>query len=400
MEGPAKLLRLAAWLAFGAAFVAASGGTHLEGAPSGGPPPVPAAPAAARRPSPADADALPVLTLGPNARGVSASFTPVGCALMRLAVPDRAGRPTDVVLGYEKASAYAQPPVPANLGAIVGFVAGRVANASFALDGKRYSLPRNDGNNSLHSGNGWAGLCWDTAVARGGEGQTLTCSLEVADGDQGLPGARSVRVAFTLPDNAPELRLRITATTTKPTPANIIFHPYFNLNGAGSGTSVLNHILKLDAAEFTPTGAGNLPTGQIVPLSSAPAFDFSRGRPIGQEIFKASPAGYDHNFMLSPVKAGDSSGRPRPAAELTSPATGIRLRLSTTAPALGVYTAGHFPSPGGRGGVTYPRFGGVALEAQGVPDAVNEPRFPSQLLQPWGTFEQATVFAFDAVPAA
>ena len=69
---------------------------------------------------------------------------------MSLRVPDRKGQLADIVLGHDKAEGYM--PNPPYLGAIVGRYANRIANGTFTLDGKTYTLPKNDGPNTLHGG--------------------------------------------------------------------------------------------------------------------------------------------------------------------------------------------------------------------------------------------------------
>ncbi|PNH06926.1 Aldose 1-epimerase [Tetrabaena socialis] len=48
----------------------------------------------------------------------------------------------------------------------------------------------------------------------------------------------------------------------------------------------------------------------------------------------------------------------------------------------------------GKGGVRYVQHGGLCLETQGFPDAVNQPAFPSVLLQPQDTYRHEIVYRF------
>ena len=79
-----------------------------------------------------------------------AAVTDYGATLVRLYVPDRSGKLADVVLGLSEAADYAAS--DACLGSTVGRNANRMKNAQFDLWGKTVQLPRNEGNNNLHSG--------------------------------------------------------------------------------------------------------------------------------------------------------------------------------------------------------------------------------------------------------
>ena len=46
----------------------------------------------------------------------------------------------------------------------------------------------------------------------------------------------------------------------------------------------------------------------------------------------------------------------------------------------------------GRGGTVYPQYGGLCLEAQHFPNAINEPTFPSIVLEPGEVYEKRTEY--------
>ena len=62
---------------------------------------------------------------------------------------------TDVVLGYDTLREYEEN--DGYLGACVGRVGNRIGGAAFALNGKTYTLAKNDGENHLHGGGRTAG---------------------------------------------------------------------------------------------------------------------------------------------------------------------------------------------------------------------------------------------------
>ena len=85
-----------------------------------------------------------------NSNGLEAKITNYGEIVVSLLVPDKNGRLTDVVLGYDDLCDYlAYTPY---FGCIVGRYGNRIANAKFTLGGVDYHLVANNGENSLHGG--------------------------------------------------------------------------------------------------------------------------------------------------------------------------------------------------------------------------------------------------------
>jgi aldose 1-epimerase len=199
----------------------------------------------------------------------------------------------------------------------------------------------------------------------------------------------AVLVTYTL-TNANELRIDYFATTDAPTPVNLTHHSYFNLAGHASG-SILDHILTLQADKYTPVDADLIPTGQIEPVAGTP-LDFTKPTRIGDAVAKlpGNPGGIDHNFVLK-----GKSGELRSVAKLVDPKSGRFLELLTTEPGLQVYTGNYLDGKiKGTGGAVYQRHQGICLEAQHFPDSINQPKFPSIVLQPGAFYRQITVHRF------
>src|SRR5216683_2355490 len=85
-----------------------------------------------------------------NKSGAEVSITNYGGAVVSLKVPDRNGKLADVVLGYDSVDGYVND--KSHFGGIIGRYGNRIAHAQFALDGKTYTLAKNNGENSLHGG--------------------------------------------------------------------------------------------------------------------------------------------------------------------------------------------------------------------------------------------------------
>ncbi len=323
-----------------------------------------------------------------NDHGLRAGVLTLGGILRELWAPDRTGRLADVVLGAASLAAYRGGfPAP---GAVIGRVANRIAHARFRLEGTEYRLPANDGEHHLHGGPGGFGQrVWQVVgLEDRAEASWIELLLVSPDGDQGYPGAVTATVRYGLTDGD-ELRLEYRAQTDRPTPLNLTSHAYFNLSN--DAPDVRDHVLWLDADRYTPVDAALIPTGAIEPVEGTP-FDFRTPRRIGERLRELDPfpGGYDHNLVLRAER-----DREEPAAWLLDPASGRRVTLYTTEPAIQLYSGNFLPEFTGLGGRVYHRHGGLCLETQHFPDSVNQPAFPSILASPERPYRSATIFHFE-----
>ncbi len=130
-----------------------------------------------------------------NDNGMEARITNYGGIVVSLLVPDRNGKPGDVVLGYDKLDDYiADNPY---FGALIGRYGNRIGNARFTLDGVEYVLAANDGPNHLHGGlRGFDKVVWKAEEGSGKDGPALHLTYVSPDGEEGYPGALLVNVAL------------------------------------------------------------------------------------------------------------------------------------------------------------------------------------------------------------
>lgn len=340
-----------------------------------------------------DLDGRPVEAVTLESGDLRARLITYGARLTELWVPDRRGEAADIVLGHDTLPEYEA--TETYFGATAGRYANRIREGRFRLDGREHQLDRNEGANHLHGGSeGLDRQLWTLAEASASRA-VLTCVSE--DGDMGYPGRLEAQVTYEL--TGAELRIRMTATTTAPTPVNIVHHSYFNLAGQGRG-DVLGQELRLDAPFYTPVDEELLTTGEILSVAGTP-FDFRTAKPIGRDIDRLSGSGgavfgegggYDHNWVLA--GAGEAL---RPCAEARDPASGRRLTLLTTEPGVQVYTGGYLDeSVIGKGGVPYAKFGGFTLETQKFPGSPEHGHFPNAILRPGETYDHRMIFAFSA----
>ena len=195
-----------------------------------------------------------------NSNGLEVRAMTYGGIIVSMRVPDRKGKLADVVLGHDDFDGYlVNPPY---FGAIVGRYANRIANGTFTLDGVKYTLPKNDGQNTLHGGLiGFNKVIWEAKEFKNAKGVGVAFNYLSKDGEEGFPGNLKVKVSYTL-TNGNQLIIDYEATTDKATPLNLTQHTYFNLAGEGSG-DILGHEVMLNADRFTPADKTLIPTGEI-----------------------------------------------------------------------------------------------------------------------------------------
>jgi aldose 1-epimerase len=311
-----------------------------------------------------------------------------GGVLVSFKSPDRSGRVADVVLGFDDLDGYVanfNGSSNAFFGAIIGRYANRIAHGAFTLDGHKYSLPLNNGENSLHGGpHGFNNVVWKAKPISNGVELTYVSK----DGEAGYPGNLTATVRYTLVKG--DLRIEYSATTDKDTVVNLTNHSYFNLAGTGN---ILDHQLTLHASRFTPVDAGLIPTGTLEPVEST-AFDFRKATAVGARISASDEQlhrgrGYDHNWVLD-----HKTGEMAPDAELYDPASGRVLKVQTDQPGIQFYS-GNFLDGSIQGrGRSFELHAALCLETQHFPDSPNHPDFPSTELKPGQRYHTVTVYSF------
>lgn len=328
-----------------------------------------------------------------NENGVIASFTDLGATWVSMVVPDREGTMSDVVQGFDFAQDYIAN--TAHFGAPIGRNANRIGQAVFSLNGKKYQLYANDGENNLHSGpNLYHDRVWDVETYEGELGSQIMFSLFSPDGDQGYPGNAQIRVTYTLtPDNS--VMIAYSMVADEDTVANFTNHSYFNLKGHDAG-DILTQKVQIFADSFTPADAASIPTGEILSVEGTP-MDFRVPKPIGQDIDAdyvqiQMGHGFDHNWVLN-----QTEDKLFLAAVAVDEESGRKMEVYTDLPGMQFYTANFLDHVKGKGGAYYERRSSYCFETQYFPDAVNKPEFPSPILKAGEEYRTTTVYKFEVV---
>lgn len=324
-----------------------------------------------------------------NEQGAYVQLSNYGATILSVVVPDRNGKLDDVVLGYRDAEGYFFDG-PA-MGKSVGRYANRIALGRMTIEGEKYQLEINNGQNHLHGGTkNFANRVWESRV----ETNRVVMSLTSEDGDQKFPGELAVEAIFDF-DEENQLEITYLAKTDRTTVVNLTNHAYFNLNGESSG-SVLDHELQLNTSRVLEMSPTQIPTGEWLDVAGT-AQDFRSFRRIGEGIesefnhirdFK----GYDHPFPIDGWKKHILGE----VGALRSTVSGRLMKVYSSQPSVMIYTGNWLEgSPASKSGKGYSDYDGVAIECQNYPDAPNRPEFPSALLQPGELYCEKIVYRFE-----
>ena len=330
-----------------------------------------------------------------NANGMEVCITNYGGRVVSLCVPDKDGKPTDVVLGFDNIAQYADTiNTPSDYGSSVGRYANRIKNAKFTLDKTEYQLKRNDGPNCLHGGgnSGWMHQVYEAEQI--GD-SILKLTIVAADGENGFPGELTVNLTYAL-SSRNGLEISYEATTTKPTVLNLTNHSFFNISGLFT-QEITNQILWVNSDRMATFDAQKNLDGRMRKVKGTP-FDFRKPTRIGLHIDDDDEQlkvtrGYDHSFVLK-TKGSDRKA----AAIITDEATKTRMTVYTTEPVLHIYTGNGLKSnTRGKQDIYYPRRSAVCFEAMHLADSPNQPQFPSTVLRPGETFRSHTAYVFSTI---
>jgi len=392
-----------------------------------------------------------------NANGMEVQLLSYGGITRAIDVPGANGKSTDVVLGFQNLQDYVSedsPPVTVNggpyFGETVGRYANRIAKGTFQLkqpngQTETYTLPINNGVNSLHGGVvGFGQHVWKQVALIATPSEVgVTLQLVSPNGDDGYPAGSTaegcpngctgypaqvtVDVTYTL-NNSNQYQIHYSAHNDSyfgannpnnlNTVINLTNHSYFNLAGATSPAgSAYSQKVQINADDYSPTDTTQIPLGPSEPVAGTP-FDFTTPHTIGSRIDDISAPdnvpssyssktngesqlqiaqGYDHNWVLNKQTAATTGPDGlNLAAHAWDPASGRELTVWTDQPGVQFYSGNFLTGTltGGINGDTYRQGAGYTFETQHFPDSPNQPSFPSTELDAGATFNTTTVFAF------
>ncbi|MFA7588734.1 MAG: aldose epimerase family protein [Acholeplasmataceae bacterium] len=265
------------------------------------------------------------------------------------------------------------------LGTTIGRVTNRIRDGKFYLDNQLYQLEKNFDNN-LNAGHGGPKGLWNQVFQVDySDNSKITFKHIEKDLEAGFPGDLWVTVTYLLHDDGLEIQYQ--ASTTKKTIINLTNHTYFNLSGE---QTILNHRLKISSHRYLMADATNAVTGEIVDASNT-KMDLRKAQTI-KDIF-LDPAlntnqyqGLDHCYLLDEPY------------EIELAAADLKLIVTTTYPAVQVYTMGFPPNQKLLDGKKPSKYKGIALECQFETDAINHRNFSNIIYDKNQTYFEKIIF--------
>ncbi|MCR4925657.1 MAG: galactose mutarotase [Clostridiales bacterium] len=320
---------------------------------------------------------------------ISVEVIDFGATVRCLFVPDKHARMKDIVFGYDTVKPYIND--GKYFGKTIGQCCNRIKNGEFTLNGKSYQLEKNEnGKTCLHGADEYCNKLWQSEKLND---YAVKMSYISPDGEKGFPGNVKTEAIFSIDGNV--FKIEYKAVSDKDTIINLTNHSYFNLNGYNH-SDICNHIMSVCARKYLPTDENNVPTGEIESVENTP-FDFRIAKPIGEaiesdfeQIKKCN--GIDHNFCLR-QKCRDMNV---PAIILAEGKSGIKMSVYTDQTGIQIYT-GNFLDGTGKNSSSISKYSGVAIEAQGYPDAINNPDFPQVIVKSGEEYSSTTKFVFETM---
>ena len=321
-----------------------------------------------------------------NAARTEVLVTNYGAIITSFKIKKQDGTVNDIVLGFDKVEDYLTAGYLRQypwFGAAIGRHANRIKDAAFELNGKKYLLTKNEGNEQLHGGDGgFDRRAWQFAGQGTAPQSWLELTYKSPAGEEGFPGNLDVTIRFELNDKD-ELSYTYTATCDEPTVVNLTHHDYFNLDN-GEGT-IKEHAIKIHSDAVLEQDEQLVANGTISPVAGT-AFDFREFTSIGDGLSKMqNPAGYDKSFVVERKENAL-------VAEAKSLQSGLLLQVYSTEPVVHFYSGKWIPVIKGKNGTEYGPFSGFCLETQSHPNAVNIPHFPGNILNPGEIYHHKTVY--------
>lgn len=314
------------------------------------------------------------------------SFSDLGARINSWLVPNEQGGWDNIVLGYNNAQHIFEEE-GGNYGATMGRVAGRIADGEFELEGKKYTLPKNDGNNHLHGGNNSFNVKkWDYSIEENDDQVNLHFKFKDEAGTNGYPGNLIVHVTHTVTENN-EWIISYQAKTDATTLFNPTNHVFFNLNGNVKET-IKNHVIELKADKFIPVNEETLPLGEYASVEGT-AFDLRQGQKFDDLLGRNDAQfnidqGFDHPFILE--EEDEYNG------VIRLPEGNRQLFFKTEEPTVVIYTMNNPPEQTKIWGQDVETYSGITLETQKEPDAINHPEFSSIVLESNQIYESKTKY--------
>lgn len=306
-----------------------------------------------------------------NKNNIKVSCMSYGASLIEFTAPDKFKNSSNIILSFDNLKDY----IDDNsmfLGNSIGPVGGRIGNGAFKIGDITYTLPKNEGKNTLHGGNhGFNTLVWNCRTIEDSNSSSLIFTKTITEKDDGFPGNRNVKISYTLNNNN-DLTIRLKCKSSEDTIFNPTIHTYFNLNN-DIDKLLSGHYLKINSKYFVELDKNLIPTGTLKSTDKS-IMDFKEPQNM-ENVLQTLKQKLNRDGLDDPFKINGSC-----AATLVNYNNGRCIDIESDRNGLIVYTLNSIEKPVKVHGKDSCCHMGIALEPQTLPDAINHKEFGDILL--------------------
>ena len=331
-----------------------------------------------------------------NDNNYSLSFFNFGGYIDSICIPfyEDPSQSEDVILGYRDFQGYVKDQSYFNC--IIGRVCGRISNATFDLNGKKYLLFSNNGPHHLHGGEeGFNKKVWKI-VKLEETTDCLKCVLQYISPhlEEGYPGKLECKVTYSLTNNN-EFIIDFNAESDEDTIVNLTNHNYWNFHGHHSNYhNITNHTVKINAQFYCESDKDLIPTGKLLRVEKN-NLNFLEFKKLNKNILQDN--GIDtcycvsDNVFLDLIELNESNLKE--VATAYSGITKMGCIMYANKPGLQFYTGNmmnkHYD---GKYNKTYGHQYGLCLEPQFFPDSINCKNFITPILKKGKKYNSKIIF--------
>lgn len=325
-----------------------------------------------------------------NSAGMVLKLTSVGAGIREILVKDKFGDLKTVTLCPQNEEEYCQ----GYYGKTIGRTSGRIAGATFSINGRTANLEKNNcGEDNLHGGaSGFHAAPFAFSVKENKEYCDVVFTYLSKDGEGGYFGTVDIAVTYRIFDKENTFKIIFEGTSDVPALLNMTNHVYLNMGG-NLTENVREQTLYLNAPEVGRLN-NRLIVEEVIPVPEE--FDFTAPHKIGKYIaadnVQLYTKGYDHPFFLSTRGISDL------ACALQSEKSGIRLEVRTTYPCVVLYTDNYADtSREVYAGKNDEQYLAACLECQYHPDGIHQTPENCGVVTPEAPYREETEYRFEII---
>jgi len=324
-------------------------------------------------------------------KNIEITFMDYGATIMSIIVPDNKGNMETVIMGYQNLESYLENDMYLN--AIIGPTSGRIQNATFSINNKKYKLDKNFlGTENLHGGKEcFAFKFFSYEIIDNPNETKIIFAIEKHAENSSYPGNQIIKIIYTIKEG--ELLIEFIGETDEDTLLNLTNHAYFNLSG-NMKNDILNHKLFVNSSKHMELNTKFIP--YKIDDSINTRFDYTKFKKIKNNfydgIYNLKTKGIDEPFILDNVSFDCLQ------VKYKDEVSHRVLKIYTTYPVIVVYTHNYPNNSDLLFGVINKRHLGICFEAQLPPNGININGIDNGILRKNEKYYHKTLFKFSVDP--